>query len=60
MSETGQEQLLRKKEVASKLACSVRSVERLVAAGELARVEVLGAVRYRASDVSRIMQKGTK
>ena len=45
------EKLLRKKEVASMLACSVRTIERLVSAGRLTRVKVLGAVRFRESEI---------
>jgi len=50
--------LLRKKEVAALLACSTRMVERLVSAGKLRRVQVLGAVRFRLSDVEQIIMKG--
>lgn len=52
------EKLLRKKEVAIMLACSPRHIDRLVSAGELARVKVLGAVRFRMSEVRGIMQGG--
>jgi excisionase family DNA binding protein len=45
------EKLLRKKEVAALLACSERTVDRLVAVGRLARVKVLGGVRFRLSEV---------
>ncbi|HUD82877.1 MAG TPA: helix-turn-helix domain-containing protein [Candidatus Saccharimonadales bacterium] len=49
------EKLLRKKEVAALLACSERTVDRLVAVGRLARVKVLGGVRFRLSDVQSLM-----
>jgi excisionase family DNA binding protein len=52
------EKLLRKKEVASRLACSGRMVERLVASGKLTTVKIRGAVRFRLSDVEQIMMKG--
>ncbi len=52
------EKLLRKKEVASRLACSDRMVERLVASGKLAAVKIRGAVRFRSSDVEQIIVKG--
>jgi excisionase family DNA binding protein len=55
---SGVEKLLRKKEVASRLACSDRMVERLVASGKLAAVKIRGAVRFRSSDVERIIVKG--
>jgi excisionase family DNA binding protein len=52
------ERLLRKKEVASMLACSVRMVERLVASGKLTAVKIRGAVRFRLGDVEQIIVKG--
>jgi len=45
------ENLLRKKEVAKMLAQSLRSVDRLVAAGKLTRVKILGGIRFRLSEV---------
>ena len=53
------EKLLRKKDVARLLACSVRMVERLVAAGTLTAVKIRGAVRFRLSDVEQIMKGAT-
>jgi excisionase family DNA binding protein len=53
------EKLLRKKEVAALLACSERTVDRLVAVGRLARVKVLGGVRFRLSEVQSLMNGGT-
>jgi excisionase family DNA binding protein len=50
--------LVSKKEVAHTLGCSVRTVERLVAVGALEKVMVLGAVRFRLSDIERIVMKG--
>ena len=52
------EKLLRKKQVAEMLACSVRMVERLVASGSLTAVKIRGAVRFRLSDVEQIIVKG--
>jgi excisionase family DNA binding protein len=49
------EKLLRKKEVAALLACSERTVDRLVAVGRLARVKILGGVRFRLSEVQSLM-----
>jgi excisionase family DNA binding protein len=49
------EKLLRKKEAASLLACSARSIDRLVTSGRLDRVKVLGAVRFRLSQVQVII-----
>jgi len=51
-------QLVTKKEVARLLACSVRMVERLVASGTLTAVKIRGAVRFRLSDIERIIMKG--
>jgi excisionase family DNA binding protein len=55
---TVNEKLLRKKQVADMLACSVRMVERLVASGKLTAVKIRGAVRFRLSDVEQIIAKG--
>lgn len=52
------EQLVSKREVAQRLAMSVRSVDRLSAKGVLQRVKVLGAVRFRLSEVLSIMSGG--
>ena len=52
------EQLLRKKKVAEMLDCSLRHVDRVVAAGQLTRVRVLGAVRFRLSEVQVLMNGG--
>ncbi len=51
-------QLLTKKNVAERLACSIRMVERLVASGTLTAVKIRGAVRFRSSDIEQIMMKG--
>ncbi|MGA2787500.1 MAG: helix-turn-helix domain-containing protein [Verrucomicrobiota bacterium] len=52
------ENLLRKKEVAKMLAQSLRSVDRLVAAGKLTRVKILGGIRFRLSEVQNLMNGG--
>ena len=52
------ERLLRKKEVASLLACSARSIDRLATLGRLNRVKVLGGIRFRLSQVNAIMEGG--
>lgn len=51
-------QLLTKEEAAKLLACSCRMIERLVASGELAKVKIRGAVRFRLSDIEQIIMKG--
>jgi excisionase family DNA binding protein len=50
--------LLRKKQVAEKLACSLRTVDRLVNAGALTRVKILGGIRFRLSQVQMLMNGG--
>jgi len=52
------EKLLRKKQVAELLACSLRTVDRLVAMGRLTRVKILGGIRFRMSEVNAIMNGG--
>lgn len=51
-----EEKLLRKKEAASLLACSARTIDRLVNLGRLTRIRVMGGVRFRLSQVRQIMQ----
>lgn len=53
-----EERLLKKKEVAEKLSCCQRSVDRLVKAGRLTRVRILGGVRFRLSQVQALMNGG--
>ncbi len=52
------ERLLRKKQVAEMLACSLRTVDRLVNAGRLKRVRILGGIRFRLSQVQILMNGG--
>lgn len=52
------ERLLRKREVAETLACSSRTVDRLVNAGRLTRVRILGGIRFRLSEVQMLMNGG--
>ncbi len=52
------ERLLRKKDVALLLACSLRTVDRLVNAGRLTRIKVLGGIRFRLSQVQILMNGG--
>jgi predicted DNA-binding transcriptional regulator AlpA len=53
-----EEKLLKKKQVAEKLACSLRSVDRLVVSGKLTRVKILGGIRFRWSQVQYLMNGG--
>jgi predicted DNA-binding transcriptional regulator AlpA len=53
-----EEKLLRKKQVAEMLACSPRSVDRLVNARKLTRVKILGGIRFRLSQVQFLMKGG--
>lgn len=52
------DRLINKKEVCKWLSLSERSVERLVASGKLAKVRVMGAVRFRFSEVMKIVDGG--
>ena len=52
------ENLLKKKQVAERLACSLRTIDRLVAIGRLTRVRILGGIRFRMSEVNAIMNSG--
>lgn len=54
------ERLLRKRQVAEMLACSVRTVDRLVNAGRLTRVKILGGIRFRLSQVQTLMNGGNR
>jgi excisionase family DNA binding protein len=59
MNSTTQElndKLMRKREVAERLACSLRTVEREASVGRLTRIRVRGGVRFRESEVNRIIQ----
>jgi excisionase family DNA binding protein len=50
--------LLRKKEVAELLACSLRTVDRLANLGRLTRIRIIGGIRFRVSEVRIIMNGG--
>ena len=50
--------LLSKKEVAETLSVSVRSVERLVARGVLKKIKVGGCVRFRSSELEKLIETG--
>jgi excisionase family DNA binding protein len=51
--QSASDRLLRKKELASLLSCSVRTIERLVQDGSLTPVRVRGAVRFMESEVRK-------
>ena len=55
---SGHDKLLRKKQAAELLACSQRTIDRLVAAGRLTRVKILGGIRFRYSQVLALMNGG--
>ena len=52
------DKLIRKRQVAEMLACSLRTVDRLVAVGRLTRVRILGGIRFRLSQVQAIIEGG--
>jgi len=54
------DKLLRKSDVVNRLSLSLRSVDRLVASDKLKKVYVMGAVRFRESDVQALIEKGCK
>ncbi len=49
------DKLMRKREVAEKLACSLRTVEREASVGRLTRIRIRGGVRFRESEVQKII-----
>jgi predicted DNA-binding transcriptional regulator AlpA len=53
-----EDKLLRKREAAAILACSLRTVDRLVNVGKLTRVPILGGIRFRLSQVQLLMNGG--
>ena len=54
------DKLLRKWEVAERLACSIRTVEREVNQGHLTPVKLRGSVRFRESQVNGIINGNSK
>jgi excisionase family DNA binding protein len=53
-----EDKLLKKRQVAEVLSCSLRTVDRLVKAGRLTRVKILGGIRFRWSQVQMLMNGG--
>lgn len=53
------DRLLKKKDAAQMLACSSRHVDRLVNSGKLTRIKILGAVRFRLSQVQSLINGGS-
>ncbi|HEX7518332.1 MAG TPA: excisionase family DNA-binding protein [Chthoniobacterales bacterium] len=49
------DKLLRKREVAERWACSLKTVEREVQDGTLTRVKIRGGVRFRETEVNKII-----
>lgn len=54
-----EDKLLRKKEAAAILACSVRTIDRIASSGQLPRVKVRGGVRFWYSAVLALAMSGT-
>lgn len=52
------DRLLKKSEVAEKLSCHTRTVDRLAKCGQLTRVKILGGIRFRLSQVQTLMNGG--
>jgi len=55
-----EDRLLRAQEVATMLAVSTRLVWRFRSEGRLPAVQIAGSTRFRASDVRRLIEEGTK
>jgi excisionase family DNA binding protein len=55
MGDAPEEKLLRKKQVAERLACSPRTVDREASCGRLTRVKVRGGVRFRESEIRKMI-----
>ncbi len=51
------DRLIKKPEVAKRLACSFRTIEREVNEGRLTRIKIRGAVRFRESEVEKIISR---
>jgi excisionase family DNA binding protein len=51
------DKLLRKREVAERWACSLKTVEREVQDGNLTRVKIRGGVRFLESEVNKIINR---
>jgi excisionase family DNA binding protein len=58
MNTMTEEKLLKKKQVAEMLSCSLRTVDRLVNARRLTRVKILSGIRFRWSQVQMLMNGG--
>ena len=56
----GADRLIKPPETAEALGVSPRTVRHLAELGVLPRVYVLGAPRYRLTDVERIIREGTR
>jgi excisionase family DNA binding protein len=54
------DKLLRKREAAELLACSMRTLEREANVGRLTRVKVRGGVRFRQSEIQSIINGGKR
>jgi hypothetical protein len=55
-----QDRLLSRSDAAERLALSVRTLDTLHQIGALEKVHVLGAVRFRESDVQRVIREGIR
>lgn len=51
------DRLLRKREVAELWACSNRTIERVAAEGKLTKIKIRGGVRFRESEVRKVIHK---
>ena len=58
MNRNQADRLLSKADVAGILSLSVRSVERLVARGLLKNIKIGGVVRFRPSEIEKLIEEG--
>ena len=56
--ENDKDRLLKKKDVVNRLSLSARTLDRLVASGKLNKVCVRGAVRFRESEIKKLIEGG--
>jgi excisionase family DNA binding protein len=56
--ESAKDKFLKKKQVAEQLSCSLRTIDRVVGSGRLPKIRFRGSVRFRESDVRKIINEG--
>ena len=59
MADAVTDRLVKSPEALSRLGVSPRTLDKLAELGHLEKVHILGAVRYRESEIERIIASGT-